>query len=100
MLTGADSIYPERAYNEQSFVTLFKQDGFHTSWLANQESVTTYVYFMNECDTLASANSGKSLYFFEKWLDTDLLPMYRNELKRNPHNKLILMHTIGSYWWY
>lgn len=100
MLTRADSIHPERAYNEQSFVTLFKQAGFRTSWLANQESVTTYVYFMNECDTLAYANSGKSLYIFDKWLDTDLLPMYRNELERTPYNKLILMHTIGSHWWY
>lgn len=100
MLTRADSIYPERAYNEQSFITLFKQAGYRTSWLANQESVATYVYFMNECDTLIYANSGKSLYIFDKWLDTDLLPLYKEELNEKSNNKFILLHTIGSHWWY
>lgn len=100
MLTRADSIFPERAYNEQSFITLFKQAGYYTSWLANQESVSTYVYFMNECDTLVYANSGKSLYIFDKWLDTDLLPIYKKELSRKNKNKFILLHTIGSHWWY
>ena len=100
MLTRADSLNPERAYTEQSFITLFKQAGYRTSWLANQESVVTYVYFMNECDTLAYANSGKSLYIFDKWLDTDLLPMYKQELNRKEDKKFILLHTIGSHWWY
>lgn len=100
ILTRADSIYPERAYNEQSFITLFKQAGYRTSWIANQESVDTYVYFMNECDTLIYANRGQSLYKFDKWLDEDLLSFYKNELQQKDAKKLILLHTIGSHWWY
>lgn len=100
ILTRADSIYPERAYTEQSFITLFNQAGYRTAWIANQESVDTYVYFMNECDTLIYANRGQSLYKFDKWLDGDLLPYYSDELKRNDNRKFILLHTIGSHWWY
>lgn len=101
ILTRADSLHPERAYNEQSFVTLFKRAGFHTSWIANQESVDTYVYFMNECDTLIYANRGKSLYQFGKWMDGDLLPHYNRELQKSDSpKKLVILHTIGSHWWY
>lgn len=100
ILTRADSIYPERAYNEQSFITIFNRAGYRTSWIANQESVDTYVYFMNECDTLIYANRGQSLYRFDKWLDEDLLPYYKSELHNKNSKKFILLHTIGSHWWY
>lgn len=100
ILTRADSITPDRAYTERSFISLFRKAGFHTSWLANQESVKNYVYFMNECDTLIYANSGKSMYVFDKWLDSDLLPFYENELSGHHSRKFILLHTIGSHWWY
>ena len=100
MLTRADSLHPERAYEEQSFVSVFKKAGFGTAWIANQESVDTYVYFMNECDTLIYANSGKSMYVFDEWLDGDLLPHLRRELRDMPQLKLVILHTIGSHWWY
>ena len=36
IITRADSIHSEYAYTETSFVTLFKQCGFHTVWLTNK----------------------------------------------------------------
>lgn len=100
LLTRADSLHPDRAYQERSLISLFREAGYHTSWLANQESVDTYVYFMKEADTLAYVNSGKSVYIYSKWLDEDLLPVYGKELKRNVKRNFILLHTIGSHWWY
>ena len=100
LLTRADSISPDRAYEEESFISLFKQAGYKTCWIANQESVPTYVYFMNECDTLIYVNGGKSLYIFDKWLDGDLLPDYRNALDPENPKTLTILHTIGSHWWY
>lgn len=100
MLTRADSANMQRAYTEQSFVSLFRQAGYRTAWLANQESVKNYVYFMNECDTLVYANSGKSMYVFDKWLDEDLLPLLDDELARGDARHFVLLHTIGSHWWY
>ena len=100
LLTRADSISPDRAYTEESFISLFKQAGYKTYWIANQESVSTYVYFMNECDTLIYVNGGKSLYIFDKWLDSDLLPDYKESLNDPSSKKLLILHTIGSHWWY
>lgn len=100
MLTRADSVHPERAHTEPSFISLFRQAGYRTAWLANQEAVESYAYFMGECDTLVYANSGKSLYVFDKWLDGDLLSLYDEELGRDEPRQLILLHTIGSHWWY
>ena len=100
ILTRADSAHTERAFEEQSFITLFKQAGFETTWLANQESVDTYVYFMNECDSLKFVNSGKSLYIIDKWMDEDILPYYRQELAKPEAKQLLVVHTIGSHWYY
>ena len=100
LMTRADSISPQRAYDEQSFVTIFKSAGFRTSWIANQEPVSTYAYFMNECDTLIYVNSGKSLYTFDKWVDEDILPHLESELEGGNPMQLHILHSIGSHWWY
>ena len=55
---------------------------------------------MKECDTLDYVNGGKSLYMFDKWLDGDVLPSLDRELARNVKHNFILIHTIGSHWWY
>ena len=100
IMTRADSINPQRAYDEQSFVTIFNNAGFKTSWIANQESVSTYAYFMNECDTLIYINGSKSVYTFDKWLDEDILPYLDEELQDSNPAQLHIVHSIGSHWWY
>lgn len=100
IMTRADSANPQRAYDEQSFVTIFNDAGFRTTWIANQESVATYAYFMNECDTLIYVNGDKSVYTFDKWLDEDILPHLENELKDDNPTQLHILHSIGSHWWY
>ena len=100
IMTRADSANPQRAYDEQSFVTIFNDAGFRTTWIANQESVATYAYFMNECDTLIYVNGDKSVYTFDKWLDEDILPHLENELKDDNPKQLHILHSIGSHWWY
>ena len=100
IMTRADSANPQRAYDEQSFVTIFNDAGFRTTWIANQESVATYAYFMNECDTLIYVNGDKSVYTFDKWLDEDILPHLENELQDDNPTQLHILHSIGSHWWY
>lgn len=100
LLTRADSAEDERARTEKSFITLFRKAGFRTAWLANQEPVNSYVDFMREADTLVYANGGKSVYMFDRWLDSALLPSFQNELTQANPKKMLVLHTIGSHWWY
>lgn len=100
IMTRADSANHQRAYDEQSFVTIFNDAGFRTTWIANQESVATYAYFMNECDTLIYVNGDKSVYTFDKWLDEDILPYLENELQDENPLQMHIVHSIGSHWWY
>lgn len=100
LLTRATPRTPDRAYTERSFFDLFKKAGYRTSWIANQESVNTFVYFMKEADTLVCTNSGKSVYIFDAWLDGDVLPALDAQLKTGDARRMILIHTIGSHWWY
>lgn len=100
LLTRADSTDYSRAYEEKSFVNLFNACGFYTVWLANQEAASTYAYFMNECDSLFYAHMEKSVYVFDRWVDGDLLPLFDRALQVGEDKKLIILHTIGSHWWY
>lgn len=100
LLTRADSTDYGRAYREKSFIHLFNACGFYTAWLANQEAASTYVYFMNECDSLFYAHIDKSVYVFDRWVDGDLLPYFDRALHNEATRQLILLHTIGSHWWY
>lgn len=100
IMTRADSINNERAFTEQSFITLFKNAGFNTAWFSNQDAVDSYVYFMHEADTLMQFNSGRSLYDYGKWLDADMLPKIADFFTEKNPKKLAVVHTIGSHWWY
>lgn len=100
IMTRLDESNPDYAFEEQSFITLFRKAGFHTSWLSNQDQCGTYVYFMNEADTLAFANGTASLYSHRKWLDSDLLPLVDEVLAKPEPLKLAVVHAIGSHWWY
>lgn len=100
IMTKANSDCPEQAYEEQSFITLFKKAGYHTSWISNQDANPTYVFFMHEADSLIMSSATKSVYNFGKWLDSDLLPHIEEVLNLNDLKKLLVIHTIGSHWWY
>lgn len=102
IVTRADSIHPDRKWEEQSFITLFKKAGFKTFWISNQDDASTYVYFMNEADTLQRANVNMSMYNFgNKNLDLDILPLVKNDLRdKNSKSKLFVIHSIGSHWYY
>ena len=99
-MTRSDENHPDRAYSERSFISLMKRAGYSSAWLANQESIKSFVYFMKECDRLKYVSSGKVSYIYDKWLDTDLLPFYDEELSRSESRKLIILHTVGSHWYY
>ena len=100
ILTRADSTHTERAFNETSFIPLFKQCGYTSAWITNQDPADTYVGFMKECDTIMYCHPEKSVYNYNEWLDEDLFPLIKNILKLKSSKKLIILHTIGSHWYY
>ncbi len=100
ILSRADSINPDLSQTEKSFITLFKNSNYRCTWLANQDASTSYYSFMKEADTLIYARPEKSVYTYSSWLDSDLIPHYNSTLNQPDKNKLIILHTIGSHWFY
>ncbi|MDE6268862.1 MAG: phosphoethanolamine transferase [Muribaculaceae bacterium] len=99
IMTPADSVSPLRAYDDQSFITLFRKAGFTTTWIENQNVSPTFTYFLHEADTLIYPNPSRSHYDFGKWLDSDILPVFDSFALRGDRN-LAIVHTKGSHWWY
>jgi len=100
ILTRADSTHTHYAYTERSFIDVFKMAGFKTNFISNQETELPYVYFTKEADKHIQVKTKKIVYNFEKWLDEDILPHYFNILNAEQTKSLIVLHCIGSHWWY
>lgn len=100
ILTDADSLCPDAAYERQSFITLFRRAGFRTAWFANQDINRSYAYFAHEADTLVNVNSTRSFYSYAPWLDADLLAPLAEWFDAGAGPRLAVVHTIGSHWWY
>ena len=100
IMSRADHDNPDLGYEEHSFISILRQAGYHTAWLANQEPIITFVYFMNECDSLVNISNGKSSFIYSEWLDEDILPHYKNILSEQHNRQFMLVHTIGSHWYY
>lgn len=100
LLTRATDEDDPIAREEQSFIPIFRAAGFETGWLSNQESVRSFSDFMQEADTLVYVNAGKSVYILDKHLDYDLLLPYEAILAQERPRQLLVLHTIGSHWYY
>ncbi len=100
IITRADSINPDLKWEEPSFITVFKKAGYQTSWISNQDMSPAYVYFMKEADALDMVREGFSPYSFNKHLDLDLLPYISDKLEQKGQPQLIVVHSIGSHWYY
>ena len=100
ILTRADSAHAQRQYTEHSFIRIFREAGFSSAWITNQEVGRTFAPFVNECDTVICANAGKSVYVFTQWLDADMLPHLRRLQRQSAPRRLYLLHAIGSHWYF
>lgn len=100
ILTRADTAHVDRANTEISFIRLFNKCNFNSYWIANQEKEEHYASFMEECDTLIFAHPERNYLGYDLLLDGDLLPHFETILRESVPRKLIILHTIGSHWYY
>lgn len=101
ILTQPVDTVEDYAYNNQSFITLFKKAGYSSAWFANQDISSSYAYFVHECDTAYYCNATQTIYSYSRWLDADMLPEIQKWYGENsPQKRLAVLHTIGSHWWY
>lgn len=100
ILTRADSANADYQYSETSFISVFKECGYHTSWISNQDLGSTFSMYLNECDTSVFVNADKTVYVFSQWLDEELIPVMAEVKDKGSDKSLIILHTIGSHWYY
>lgn len=100
ILTPADSLHPEYAYSYASFISNFRSAGFYSAWISNQDLGRPYASFIYEADTAVFANANKSVFVFDRWTDDALYPYVDAVLQRNSARNLMVLHTIGSHWYY
>ena len=100
MLTRADSLHQDYQYTENSFVAILRENGYHTAWIANQEMNESFAFVSTECDTTIYPSLGKSTYVFSGWYDNALLAPTKEILAKQHAKNLIILHEIGSHWYY
>lgn len=100
IVTRADSLHPEYRYSECAFTTILQHQGYHTMWLSNGQIDDDYVCFAQACDTTIWHNAGKTPIVFDNFYDEELLPDLQAQRELPYAKKCIVMHCIGSHWYY
>lgn len=94
----AEQVY-SFAFAEKSVISAFKEAGFQTYWLSNQQqngsfdnSISVYA---QEADKAIYVNLAG--YQYDKNYDARLLPKLADILAEPHHKKFIVIHTMGSH---
>lgn len=101
MLTSAKSPNIEQSLGEKSFISIFKQFGFETSWIGNQGIFgvfeTSFASIALEADYVITKSELRKAYPNNRIIDEYLIPFIDKRLEHNG-NSLIIMHLLGSHW--
>ena len=100
ILTRADSLNPERAYSEETFISFFKRCNFETYWFANQNPEAPYNAIAKSSDFYIPTSIGSDEYSDKLWTDQNILSVFDQSIQTTKNQKLIVLHTIGSHWYY
>ena len=99
ILTRANSQDSLPMYKEKSLVSIFKKCKFKTYWLGNQ-TVGDIAPFVENCDTVVLNRKYQNSFNYNKLLDEELLPHLECFIDEKQPLKLIIIHLIGSHWYY
>lgn len=88
-------------YNEKSIVTAFKEAGFRTVVIANQNLTTSMIgAFYSEADIFMDMSQFKTGSYLTSLHDGAILPYLEKELTKTEDNLFIVLHTYGSHFNY
>ncbi len=99
IFTRANAEHPELLYKEKSLISLFKEAGYKTWWITNQESIHSDVQLISsEADEVIDLHNR---FDYKDGLDEKLLKPFDTILSNTAHPlKLIVLHTLGSHFRY
>lgn len=98
LLTPNDQQHPDMVDTQESFISYYKQQGFYSAWISNQDDGYTYTHFVHSTDTTLLLN-GQRGYVQTQWTDEELLtPTF--QLLHAGRKQLFVLHTIGAHWYY
>ncbi len=103
MLTRATFMRQDISKKEKSIISIFNSLNFETYWISNQgvmgEHETPITPIINEATNKIFVNiTGE---FEDKdVLDENIIPVFERVLNSSNRNKFIIVHLIGSHWYY
>jgi len=100
ILSRADMNHKERVYNESSFIDIFNNCGFNSSWIANQNPITPFKFFINESNYIYINKPQLSDYSNSPKYDADLIKPFKERVAQINPKKIIILHIAGNHWWY
>lgn len=102
MLTSAISPNIEQSLTEKSFISIFKNLGFETSWIGNQGLFgvfeTSFASIALEADYVITKMELQKMFPNDQIADGDLLPFVDHRLKSYKGNSVTVIHLMGSHW--
>jgi lipid A ethanolaminephosphotransferase len=80
-----------------SLVDVLNNSNLKTCWLGNQTPEKSYETFIVNSKEKKMIDPFHTIYSFSKKYDSDLLPIFKKQFSKSD---FILLHMIGSHWYY
>ena len=98
MLTRATPENPEIKFNEPNIIKAYKEAGFSTYWISNQQIGTGSIFGLYSKISDTYINTSKPLD--AAGFDENILPVLDEVLNDDNKKKFIIIHTVGSHFRY
>lgn len=102
MLTSAKPPNIEQSLGEKSFISIFKNLGFETSWIGNQGIFgvfeTSFASIVLEADYVITKSELRKTFPNNQIIDEYLISFIDKRLHSYKGNSLTVMHLLGSHW--
>lgn len=98
MLTRATPEKAEIKFNEATIINAFKEVGFSTYWISNQQIGVGSIFGLYSQAADSNINVSKSLD--AAGYDENILPVFDEILNDSNQKKFIIIHSVGSHFRY
>lgn len=103
MITRATPDNMKLQYSEKSVLSAFREAGFETYWLSNQEPdyyTGSFTLHAEEADLCLFPTSKQMDYHGADTYDDRYLPILDSLIRNGRKDQFIVLHTMGSHWDY
>ncbi|MBV4358315.1 phosphoethanolamine transferase [Pinibacter aurantiacus] len=96
---GIDNYFTH--YKEKGILGAFKEAGYYTAWISNQEpELKLTLFHIPDADTIIFSKNTRGKFYQQNFYDELLIGELKRVIENTNKDICVVLHTMGSHWNY